>query len=87
LIIEDLFDAAPGDYITINETFDGPHLLHEGGLAAGVRNQVAGAFVIEPTNVKETHEHPLDHPDRRPRARSAWLFRPRPLLGIGLGHA
>jgi hypothetical protein len=30
LIIEDVFDAAAGDYITTNETFDGPHLLREG---------------------------------------------------------
>jgi hypothetical protein len=36
---------------------------------------------------RSTHEHPLDHPDRRPCARPAWLFRSRPLLGIGLRHA
>jgi hypothetical protein len=36
---------------------------------------------------RSTHEHPMDHPDRRPCARPAWLFRSRPLLGIGLRHA
>jgi hypothetical protein len=30
LTIEDVFDAATGDYITTNETFNGPHLLREG---------------------------------------------------------
>jgi hypothetical protein len=30
LIIEDVFDAATGDYITTNESFSGPHLAREG---------------------------------------------------------
>jgi hypothetical protein len=30
LTIEDVFDAATGDYITTNVTFHGPHLLREG---------------------------------------------------------
>jgi hypothetical protein len=30
LIIEDVFDAATGDYITTNESFTGPHLGREG---------------------------------------------------------
>jgi hypothetical protein len=30
LTIEDVFDAATGDYITTNESFSGPHLLREG---------------------------------------------------------
>lgn len=30
LILEDVFDAATGDYITTNETFNGPHLTREG---------------------------------------------------------
>jgi hypothetical protein len=30
LTVEDIFDAATGDYITTNETFNGPHLLREG---------------------------------------------------------
>ena len=30
LTIEDVFDAATGDYVTTNETFNGPHLAREG---------------------------------------------------------
>jgi hypothetical protein len=30
LIVEDVFDAATGDYITTNESFTGPHLGREG---------------------------------------------------------
>ena len=30
LIIEDVFDAESGDYITTNESFNGPHLGREG---------------------------------------------------------
>ena len=30
LILEDVFDAATGDYITTNESFNGPHLGREG---------------------------------------------------------
>jgi hypothetical protein len=30
LILEDGFDAATGDYITTNESFNGPHLGREG---------------------------------------------------------
>ena len=52
------------------------------------RNQVGGArSLYNQRSQRSTHEHPLDHPDRRPCARPTWLFRTRPLLATSLRHA
>ena len=44
LLIEDVFDTATGDYITTNETFNGPHLLREGVDICGP----SAAYLLDP---------------------------------------
>ncbi len=44
LTIEDVFDAATGDYITTNESFSGPHPLRKGVDICGL----SVAYLLDP---------------------------------------
>jgi hypothetical protein len=44
LVFEDVFDAATGDYITTNVSFEGPHLVAEGVDICGA----SVAYLLDP---------------------------------------